>query len=67
MNGPRAPAHGEFTPHNVLWQGGRAVPIDWESAAFGAGEVDLAVLLDAFSRKGEPDQLLAKIQALLSK
>jgi len=40
--------HGEFTPHNVLWQNGRVVPIDWESAAVGAGEIDLAVLLEGW-------------------
>jgi hypothetical protein len=43
--GPATVVHGEYTPHNVLWQRGRAVPIDWESAAVGTGEVDLATLV----------------------
>jgi aminoglycoside phosphotransferase (APT) family kinase protein len=36
--------HGEFTPDNVLLQAGHIVPIDWESAAIAAGEIDLAIL-----------------------
>lgn len=38
--------HGEFYPGNVLVQGGRARPIDWESAAIGVGETDLAAILE---------------------
>ena len=37
--------HGEFGPQNVLWQDGAIYPIDWESAAIGPGEIDLAALL----------------------
>jgi hypothetical protein len=37
--------HGEFGPQNVLWRDGAVHPVDWESAAVGAGEVDLATLL----------------------
>ena len=37
--------HGEFGPQNVLWQEGVIYPIDWESAAIGPGEIDLAALL----------------------
>jgi hypothetical protein len=37
--------HGEFGPQNVLWQDGVIYPIDWESAAIGPGEIDLAALL----------------------
>lgn len=37
--------HGEFGPQNVLWQDGVIYPIDWESAAIGPGEIDLATLL----------------------
>jgi len=38
--------HGEFTPHNVLLQEGRVVPVDWESIAIAFGEIDLAALID---------------------
>lgn len=38
--------HGEFFPHNVLWADGAVRPVDWESAALGAGEVDVASLID---------------------
>ena len=40
--------HGEFYPHNILYQHERVLPIDWESAAWGAGEIDLACLTDAW-------------------
>ena len=38
--------HGEYYPKNVLRSEGRIVPVDWESAAIGAGEIDLAMLID---------------------
>ena len=38
--------HGEYAPKNVLLAGERVCPVDWESAAVGAGEVDLASLTD---------------------
>jgi len=41
--------HGEFYPHNVILYEDAAVPIDWESAAFGAGEIDLASLTEGWS------------------
>lgn len=42
----RAPVtlvHGEFTTRNALWSHGRILPIDWETAAIGPAELDLAV------------------------
>lgn len=42
---PATTIHGEFGPQNVLWQEGVIYPIDWESAAIGPGEIDLAALL----------------------
>jgi aminoglycoside phosphotransferase (APT) family kinase protein len=38
--------HGEFYAGNVLVRGGVIYPVDWESAAVGAGEVDLAALIE---------------------
>ena len=35
--------HGEFTTRNSLWAGGRVMPVDWETAAIGPAEIDLAV------------------------
>ncbi|HUR20470.1 MAG TPA: hypothetical protein VMZ90_06655 [Vicinamibacterales bacterium] len=41
--------HGEFYPANVLsWRGG-VYPLDWESTAVGAGEIDLACLLEGWA------------------
>lgn len=48
----KAPAtviHGEFYGYNLLWDEGAVVPIDWESAAISAGEIDLASLLERWS------------------
>lgn len=40
---PASVIHGEFTTRNALWDHGRILPIDWETAAVGPAEVDLAV------------------------
>lgn len=41
---PRPVIHGEFEADNVLVGGCRVYPVDWESAAIAAGEIDLASL-----------------------
>jgi len=51
---PDAVIHGEFTPHNVLVEDGVVRPIDWESAAWGLGEIDIAGLTE-----GWPDDATA--------
>jgi hypothetical protein len=39
--------HGEYYPaKNILYSGGTIYPVDWESAAIGAGEIDLAALTE---------------------
>ena len=41
--------HGEFFPANVMMTRRNSVhPIDWESAARGAGELDVAMLIDGW-------------------
>ncbi len=40
--------HGEFYPHNILLKGDLVYPIDWESAAIAAGEIDLVTLTEAW-------------------
>jgi hypothetical protein len=41
--------HGEYYPHNVLSRHHREIhPVDWESAAFAAGEIDLASLTEGW-------------------
>ena len=42
---PSTIIHGELSPQNVLWRDGEIYPVDWESAAVAAGEIDLAALL----------------------
>jgi Phosphotransferase enzyme family len=41
---PQTVIHGEYYPVNVLFRGGTVCPIDWETAAVAAGEIDLAAL-----------------------
>jgi len=41
--------HGEYYPKNVLVRDGRVYPVDWESAAVAAGEIDLASLTQGWS------------------
>ena len=45
--------HGELTTRNGIWTEGRVLPIDWETAAIGPGEIDLAV----FTYDWHPDDL----------
>ncbi len=40
--------HGEYYPLNVLYARGRVYPVDWESAAVAAGEIDLACLTEGW-------------------
>jgi hypothetical protein len=47
-DGPSSFIHGEYYPSNILAHGGRIVPVDWESAARAAGEIDLAMLTDGW-------------------
>jgi aminoglycoside phosphotransferase (APT) family kinase protein len=44
LDAPVTLNHGEFYPHNILLEGERVRPVDWESAAIAAGEIDLASL-----------------------
>ncbi len=45
---PATIIHGEYYPHNILSQGRVIRPVDWESAAIGAGEIDLASLTEGW-------------------
>lgn len=40
--------HGEYTMSNLLIRNGAIYPTDWESAAVGPGEIDLAMLIDGW-------------------
>ena len=43
---PMTVIHGEFYPSNVLVRDGVIYPVDWESAAIAAGEIDMAALTE---------------------
>jgi hypothetical protein len=45
---PRVLVHGEFFPLNVPVRSGVVLPVDWESAGVGAGEIDLAALTEGW-------------------
>jgi len=40
--------HGEYYPKNILYREGTIYPVDWESAAITAGEIDLASLTEGW-------------------
>jgi hypothetical protein len=46
LESPPTIIHGEFYPLNILYHRGAVYPVDWESAAVAAGEIDLAALTD---------------------
>ena len=48
---PLSIIHGEYYPHNVMYYRGRVYPVDWESAARAAGEIDIASLTEDWSAK----------------
>ncbi len=41
---PRTVVHGEYEISNILTRNRKVYPVDWEAAAIGAGEIDLANL-----------------------
>jgi hypothetical protein len=43
---PQTIMHGEYYPKNILFRHGTVYPVDWESAAVAAGEIDLAALTE---------------------
>jgi hypothetical protein len=43
--------HGEYYPKNVLYRRGLIYPVDWESAAIAAGEIDLAALTEGWEEE----------------
>jgi hypothetical protein len=51
LEAPTTIIHGEFYPSNVLRVGDAIRPVDWESAAVGAGEIDLASLIEGWPEK----------------
>lgn len=61
---PQTIIHGEYYPHNILYQRGVVRPVDWETAAIAAGEIDLATLIEGwpqgFLRKFEEDYQRAR-------
>ena len=50
---PPTVIHGEYYPSNVLFRAGTVYPIDWESAAEAAGELDLATLTESWGAEIE--------------
>ncbi len=55
--------HGEYYSVNVLLAGGSVYPVDWESAAIAAGEIDLASLTERWPEKAAREMELAYQQA----
>jgi hypothetical protein len=51
LNEPLTVIHGEYYPHNILYRDGIVYPVDWESAALAAGEIDLASLTEGWSEE----------------
>jgi len=48
FDAPATIIHGEYYPHNVMYdrRQGAVLPVDWESAAIGPAEIDLASLTE---------------------
>jgi hypothetical protein len=53
LEAPTTLIHGEFYPQNILVDRATIRPVDWESAAVAAGEVDLATLTEGWSSTDE--------------
>jgi hypothetical protein len=48
LHGPTTVIHGEFYPKNILMRDKMIFPVDWESAAIAAGEIDLASMTEGW-------------------
>lgn len=48
---PQTIIHGEYYTKNIMVQKGMIYPIDWESAAIGAGETDLVSMIEDWDEK----------------
>jgi thiamine kinase-like enzyme len=48
LSEPLTVIHSEFYPRNILVSNGNVYPVDWESAAIAAGEIDLACLTEGW-------------------
>jgi hypothetical protein len=55
---PPTVIHGEYYPKNILYRDGTIYPVDWESAALAAGEIDLASLTEAW-----PEAIMRECEA----
>ena len=55
--------HGEYYTKNILVKKGIIYPIDWESAAFGPGEIDLASLIEGWDEKRKNIALKSYLKA----
>jgi aminoglycoside phosphotransferase (APT) family kinase protein len=51
LDRPATVIHGEFYPKNVLVDDDAVYPVDWEAAAVGPGEIDLASITDKWPAK----------------
>ena len=56
---PQTVIHGEFGPENILVNGESVCPVDWESAAVGPGEVDLALVVQDWPEPWRSDAIRA--------
>ncbi len=48
VSSPHTIIHGEYYPMNILVDGTRINPVDWQTAAIARGEIDLASLIDGW-------------------
>lgn len=48
LESPSTIVHGEYYPNNIMYGDGCVYPVDWESAAISAGEIDVASLTEGW-------------------
>jgi aminoglycoside phosphotransferase (APT) family kinase protein len=65
---PPVPLHGDFTPHNCLWEDGHLTSvIDWECADFGDPVTDLAYLQPYIASRMDWDKFLGHYETHLGR
>ena len=52
---PLTVIHGEYYPKNILVKDGNIIPVDWESTALAAGEIDLVSLSEGWPAQDKKD------------
>ncbi|MEQ4206290.1 aminoglycoside phosphotransferase family protein [Actinopolymorpha sp. B9G3] len=59
---PTVLSHTDAGPHNTVWDGTNAIPIDFETASVAPADLDLECILRIMAEQGEPNPASALLE-----